>query len=45
MSELVLKDGTLASGIVRIQREIDSLFDALLPVPGDARARLFEAIR
>jgi farnesyl diphosphate synthase len=45
MSELVLKEGILAQGIVRIQREVDSLFDALLPVPGDARARLFEAVR
>lgn len=45
MSDLVLKDGILAQGIVRIQREVDSLFDALLPVPGDARARLFEAVR
>lgn len=45
MSELILKDGLLAAGIKRIQREVDSLFDALLPVPGDARARLFEAIR
>lgn len=45
MSDLVLKEGILAQGIVRIQREIDSLFDALLPVPGDARARLFEAVR
>jgi farnesyl diphosphate synthase len=45
MSDLVLKEGVLAQGIVRIQREVDSLFDALLPVPGDARARLFEAVR
>lgn len=45
MSQLVLKESILASGIVRIQEEIDSLFDALLPVPGDARARLYEAIR
>lgn len=45
MSDLILKEDVLAQGIVRIQREIDSLFDALLPVPGDARARLFEAVR
>jgi farnesyl diphosphate synthase len=45
MSELILKDGLLAAGIKRIQREVDSLFDALLPVSPDARARLFEAIR
>lgn len=45
MSDLILKEGVLAQGIVRIQHEVDSLFDALLPVPGDARARLFEAVR
>jgi farnesyl diphosphate synthase len=45
MSELVLKEGVLAEGIARVQREVDSLFDALLPVPGDARARLYEAVR
>lgn len=45
MSALVLKDGILAQGIARIQREVDSLFDALLPVPADARARLYEAVR
>lgn len=45
MSNLILKEGILAKGIVRIQREVDSLFEALLPVPGDARARLFEAVR
>jgi farnesyl diphosphate synthase len=45
MSELVLKEGVLAHGIARIQREVDGLFDALLPVPGDARARLFKAVR
>jgi farnesyl diphosphate synthase len=45
MSELKLKDGILAEGIVRIQGEVDSLFDALLPLPNDSRARLFEALR
>ncbi len=45
MSEVVLQDGILAEGIKRIQAEVDSLFDALLPVPGDARARLYEAVR
>ena len=40
-----LKDGILAEGIARVQREVDSLFDALLPVPADPRARLFEAVR
>lgn len=45
MPDLVLKEGILAAGIARIQREVDSLFDALLPVPADARARLYEAVR
>jgi farnesyl diphosphate synthase len=35
----------LADGLADIQRDIDSAFDALLPVPGDARAKLFEAMR
>jgi farnesyl diphosphate synthase len=38
-------DPLLAEGLVRIADEIDGAFDALLPVPGDARARLFEAMR
>lgn len=45
MAELTLKDSILADGITSIQREMDSLFDALLPVPADSRARLFEAVR
>jgi farnesyl diphosphate synthase len=45
VAALELEDGLLADGIARIQREIDSLFDALLPVPQDARARLYEAVR
>lgn len=35
----------LGDGLWRIQREIDAAFDALLPVPDDARARLVEAMR
>jgi len=45
VAETTLKDGIFAEGIARIQREVDSLLDALLAVPGDARARLFEAMR
>jgi farnesyl diphosphate synthase len=45
MSELQLADGILASGIVRIQSEIDAQFDTLLPVPDDPRRRLVEAVR
>ncbi len=35
----------LTNGLKRIQREIDSVFDAFLPVPSDTRARLVEAMR
>lgn len=38
-------DGLLKDELIRIQREVDSLFDALLPVPSDFRARLVEAMR
>lgn len=35
----------LAEGLARIQREVDRTFDELMPVPGDTRARLVEAMR
>ncbi|MEP2736516.1 MAG: polyprenyl synthetase family protein [Erythrobacter sp.] len=35
----------LHDGLERVQREIDSVFDAFLPVPEDTRARLIEAMR
>ncbi|MEO0872490.1 MAG: farnesyl diphosphate synthase [Pseudomonadota bacterium] len=35
----------LADGLKRVQRDVDTLFDALLPVPTDTRARLVEAMR
>ena len=35
----------LASAFERIQAEVDSAFDAFLPVPDDSRARLVEAMR
>ncbi|HSG35198.1 MAG TPA: farnesyl diphosphate synthase [Sphingomonadaceae bacterium] len=38
-------DSLLTRELGRIQREIDASFDALLPVPDDARARLVEAMR
>jgi farnesyl diphosphate synthase len=38
-------DDILGRGLARIQREIDDAFDELLPVPGDARSRLIEAMR
>ncbi|MCB2074837.1 MAG: polyprenyl synthetase family protein [Novosphingobium sp.] len=40
-----IADDILAEGLSQIAREVDSLFDALLPVPQDARARLIEAMR
>lgn len=42
---LVLADNLLGRGLQRIQSEIDNGFDALLPVPDDARVRLVEAMR
>jgi len=35
----------LLEGLQRIQREVDDAFDALLPLPGDARDRLVMAMR
>ena len=37
--------GILSGAISRMQAEIDSAFDAMLPVPSDPRARLVEAMR
>ncbi|MBX3562761.1 MAG: polyprenyl synthetase family protein [Sphingomonas sp.] len=36
---------TLASALAEIGAEIDRAFDALLPVPADPRARLYDAMR
>jgi farnesyl diphosphate synthase len=38
-------DPLLAAAMEQIGREVDALFDALLPVPEDGRARLIEAMR
>ncbi len=35
----------LSEGLKRVQREVDSTFDAFLTVPDDTRARLVEAMR
>lgn len=35
----------LAEGLTRVQREVDEVFDAFLPIPQDPRARLVEAMR
>ena len=42
---LILADDLLGRGLAQIQREVDSAFDAILPVPEDSRARLVEAMR
>jgi farnesyl diphosphate synthase len=42
---LRLAEDVLTRGFQRIQREIDTAFDALLPLPDDARMRLVEAMR
>lgn len=43
---LAKMQGTMLGEAIRnIQSEIDSVFDALLPVPGDTSARLVEAMR
>ena len=42
---LVLADDLLGRGMQRIQREVDAMFDALLPLPDDSRVRLVEAMR
>ncbi|EIZ79562.1 geranyltranstransferase [Novosphingobium sp. Rr 2-17] len=45
MSAVKSIDPVLADGLDRIADEVNSAFDALLPVPDDARARLIEAMR
>ena len=43
--ELVGGGSRLASALRRTQLEVDAMFDTLLPVPRDTRARLVEAMR
>ncbi|EJL30228.1 geranylgeranyl pyrophosphate synthase [Novosphingobium sp. AP12] len=45
MGAVGVTDSLLAEGLARIAEEIDGAFDALLPVPDDARAKLVEAMR
>lgn len=45
MTASLVADPLLADGLAHIARDVDSLFDALLPVPQDTRARLVEAMR
>lgn len=35
----------LSENLARVQREVDAAFDEFLPMPGDTRARLVEAMR
>jgi farnesyl diphosphate synthase len=42
---LVFADDLLGRGLQRIQNDVDVVFDAVLPVPEDSRARLIEAMR
>ncbi|MFS0849451.1 polyprenyl synthetase family protein [Novosphingobium panipatense] len=45
MSAVGVADSLLAGGLARIAQEIEAAFDAMLPVPDDARARLVDAMR
>ncbi len=45
MSVVGIEGDLLGEGLKRVQSEIDSVFDAFLPVPSDTRARLVEAMR
>lgn len=40
-----LAGSLLGDAIARIRAEVDACFDAVLPMPGDARDRLYEAMR
>lgn len=40
-----VENDALAGGLARIQREVDAVFSAFLPVPDDTSARLVEAMR
>ena len=43
--DILSGDDLLKSSLARVQQDIDSAFDAYLPVPDDSRARLVEAMR
>ena len=45
MSSPTVADPILSDALRRIAADVDSLFDALLPVPADTRAPLVEAMR
>ena len=43
--DILSGDDLLKSSLAQVQQDIDSAFDAYLPVPDDSRARLVEAMR
>ncbi len=45
MALAVVADARLADALARIGQDVDAGFDAMLPVPHDARAKLIEAMR
>lgn len=45
MTAITAVPDLLASALAQVQAEVDSAFDAFLPVPQDTRARLVEAMR
>lgn len=45
MGTVVHPEPLLGDALARIAAEVDACFDTVLPVPGDARDRLFEAMR
>jgi len=45
MTLVGVESNALGEGLKRVQQEVDSVFDAFLPVPNDTRARLVEAMR
>jgi len=45
MNVVGIEGDLLADGFKRVQREVDSVFDAFLPIPADTRSRLVEAMR
>ncbi len=45
MALTVAKGDLLVDALAAVQAEIDAAFDAFMPVPGDTRARLVEAMR
>lgn len=45
MTAAPVSESVLGEALGRVAREVDSLFDALLPVPDDGRADLFKAMR